>query len=53
MESCIRIKDGSGRLAQSEDEVRRIWKVSTCVALMRFREVTISEESQLEELKLK
>ena len=26
VESCSRIKDGSGRLAQGEDEVRRIWK---------------------------
>ena len=25
-ESCSRIKDGNGRLAQGEDEVRRIWK---------------------------
>ena len=27
MESCSRIKDGNGRLAQREDEVRKIWKV--------------------------
>ena len=26
MESCSRIKDGNGRLAQGEDEVQRIWK---------------------------
>ena len=26
MEGCSRIKDGNGRLAQGEDEVRRIWK---------------------------
>ena len=26
MESCIRIKDGNGRLAQGEDEVQWIWK---------------------------
>ena len=26
VESCSRIKDGNGRLAQGEDEVRRIWK---------------------------
>ena len=26
MESCSWIKDGGGRLAQVEDEVRRIWK---------------------------
>ena len=25
MESCSRIKDGNGRLAQGEDEVRMIW----------------------------
>ena len=26
MESCSRIKDGNGKLAQEEDEVRKIWK---------------------------
>ena len=26
VESCNIIKDGKGRLAQGEDEVRRIWK---------------------------
>ena len=26
VESCSRIKDGNGRLAQGEDEVRMIWK---------------------------
>ena len=26
VESCSRIKDGNGRLAQGEDEVRKIWK---------------------------
>ena len=26
MESCIRINDRNGRLAQGEGEVRRIWK---------------------------
>ena len=26
MESCTRIKDGNGRLALGEEEVRRIWK---------------------------
>ena len=26
LESCNRIKDGNGRLAQGEDKVRRIWK---------------------------
>ena len=26
VESCSRIKDGTGRLAQGENEVRRIWK---------------------------
>ena len=25
-DSCCGIKDGNGRLAQGEDEVRRIWK---------------------------
>ena len=25
IESCSRIKDGNGRLAEGEDEVRRIW----------------------------
>ena len=25
-ESCRRIKDGNGRLAQGKDEVRKIWK---------------------------
>ena len=26
MESCSRVKDGNGRLAQGEDELRKIWK---------------------------
>ena len=26
VESCSRIKDGNGRLAQEEDEVWKIWK---------------------------
>ena len=26
MECCNRIKDGNGRLALGEDEVRKIWK---------------------------
>ena len=26
VESCSRIKDGNGRLAQGEDEIRKIWK---------------------------
>ena len=26
VERCNRIKDGNGRLAQGEDEVRKIWK---------------------------
>ena len=26
MESCSRIKDGNGRMAQREDELRMIWK---------------------------
>ena len=28
VESCNRIKDGNGRLAQGDDEVRKIWKES-------------------------
>ena len=26
LESCSRINDGNGRLAQVEDEVRKVWK---------------------------
>ena len=26
VESCSRIKDGNGRLAKGEDEMRKIWK---------------------------
>ena len=26
MESCSRVKDGNGRLAQGEDGARKIWK---------------------------
>ena len=26
MESCSRLKEGNGRLAQGEDEVRMVWK---------------------------
>ena len=26
VEDCSRIKDGNGRLAQGEDEMRKIWK---------------------------
>ena len=26
VDSCSRIKDGNGRLAQGEDKVRKIWK---------------------------
>ena len=69
MESCSRIKDGNERLAQGEEEVRKIWKKNfedlyniyilrkilqyTCVASMGFGEVTTLEESQLEELRLR
>ena len=69
MESCSRIKNRNGRLAQREKEVRKIWKeyffldlynidtqkevAVTCVALTGFKEVTTSEESQLEELRLR
>ena len=53
------------RLAQGEDEVRRIWKEyfeglynidtweQVTVHMLGFGEVTISEESQLEELRLR
>ena len=62
-ESYRKIKDINWKLAQGEDEVRGIWKEyfedmynidtqeqvqSTCVALMRFREETTSEERNLE-----
>ena len=69
VETCSRIKDGNGRLAQGEDEVRRIWKEyfedlyniyilrnrwqPTCVTLMGFGVVTTSEESLLKELRLR
>ena len=26
VESCSRVKDGNGKLAQGEDEIRKIWK---------------------------
>ena len=59
-ENCSRIKDRNRRLAQGEDEVRRIWKEYfedllqfTCVTLMGFGEETISDVSQLEELRLR
>ena len=62
MESCSRIKDGNGMLAQGEDEVRRVWKeyfedlynidTQEKVALMGFKAVTTSEENLLEELRL-
>ena len=26
VESCSKIKDGNGRLAEEEDEIRRIWR---------------------------
>ena len=68
VESCSRIKNGDGRLAQGEGEVRRNWReyfedlyniyireqvAATCVALMGFGEVITWEESQLEELWLR
>ena len=63
VESCSRVKDGNGRLAQGEDEARKIWNgyfedlynidTQEEVALMAFREVTISEEIQLEEVRLR
>ena len=67
VEGCSRINDGNGMRAQGENEVRKIWKEyfgdlynidtsnrlqSTCVALMGSGEVTTSEESQLEELRV-
>ena len=67
-ESCSRVKDGNGRLAQGEDESRMIWKeyfedlhnidtqeevaVHMC-GYVWFEEETILEESQLEKLKLR
>ena len=56
VERCSRIKDRNGRLALGEDKLQRILKSkfhSTCVALMAFGEVTTSEKSQLEELRLR
>ena len=68
VKSCSRMRDGNGRLAQGEGEVRRNWReyfedlyniytreqvAATCVALMGFGEVITSEESQLEELRLR
>ena len=59
MENCSRIKDENGKLVQGEDGVQKIWNIdiqeqveSTCVALTGFGEVTTSEESQWEELRL-
>ena len=67
MESCRRVKNRNGRLAHGENEARKIWKdyfedlynidtqkrlQFTYAALMGFREVATSEESQLEELRL-
>ena len=68
MESCSRIKDGNGRLAQGKNEARKIWKeyfedlynidtqeqdaVHMC-GKMGFGQVTTSEESQLKELRLR
>ena len=60
VESYRRIKDGNERLAQGEDELERCGSIlktciilmlrkrlqPTCVALMVFREITTSEESQ-------
>ena len=55
LDSCSRKKDGNRMLAQGEDEVRRILKISiiwilrnklesTCVALIGFGEVTTTLE---------
>ena len=68
VESCTRIKDGNGGLAQEEDESLKIWKdyfedlynidtqeqIAVPIwALMAFGEVNTSEESQLQELRLR
>ena len=62
VESCSRIKNGNGRLAQGEYEgfgksflKSFLYNIDTQeeVALMGIREVTTSEESQLEELRLR
>ena len=64
VESCSKIKDGNGGLAQGEDEVRKVWKeyfedlynidTQEQVAVqLTFREVTTSEESPFEELRLR
>ena len=65
VENCTRIKDGNGRLAQGEDEVRKTWKENfeglynigtqerVAIHMMGFGEVTTLEESQMEELRLR
>ena len=68
VESCSRIKDGNGRLAQDDDEVRSIWKEyfkdlynidaqeqvgSTCVVLIGFGDVNAWEETLLKDLRLR
>ena len=64
VENCSRTKDENGRLAQGEDEVRRIWNyyfedlynIDTQVHMCGFdglRKATISEESHSEDLKLR
>ena len=65
VESCSRIKDGNRRLAQGEDELRKILKeyvehmynIDTQeqveVHMCGFGEVSTSDETQLEQLRLK
>ena len=64
VESSSRVKDRNGRLAQGEEQARKIWNeyfedlynidIQEKVAVhMGFGEVTISEENQLEELRLR
>ena len=68
VESCSRIKDGSVRLAQGEDEMRKIWKgyfedlynidtqKEAAVHMCGFDGIwrgNYLEESQLEELRLR
>ena len=69
VESCSRVKNGNGRLAQEDEETRNIWKeyfedlyninkqeefaLHMCGFDGIHREVNTLEESQLEELRLR
>ena len=55
VESCSRIKDGNGRLAQGEEEFRIIWKeyFEDLYNIDTQEQVTTSEKSQLKELRLR